>query len=161
MPKFKKNTSPAMYKKPSSFKMNGFSGFGNSPMHQNWLDTKLTNIPKKVKNTVSNTVNTVKNKFKNTTVRDVLNLSPTFNTVNKIIKKRKTKTDMTDAAKNALRNITSHSLMSTKYKKTLKRKTNTTVNTVKKLPVQKMPVADNTRLVTTPKKYNIPKKKRS
>ena len=30
MPKFKKNTSPAMYKKPSSFKMNGFSGFGDS-----------------------------------------------------------------------------------------------------------------------------------
>ena len=29
MPKFKKNTSPAMYKKPSSFKQKGFSGFGN------------------------------------------------------------------------------------------------------------------------------------
>ena len=37
MPKFKKNTSPAMYKKPSSFKMEGFSGFGNSPVQKNFL----------------------------------------------------------------------------------------------------------------------------
>ena len=33
MPKFKKNTSPAMYKR-SAFKMKGFSGFGNSPIEK-------------------------------------------------------------------------------------------------------------------------------
>ena len=33
MPKFKKNTSPVMYKR-SAFKMKGFSGFGNSPIKQ-------------------------------------------------------------------------------------------------------------------------------
>ena len=33
MPKFKPNTSSAM-KKKSPYKMNGFSGFGNSPLRQ-------------------------------------------------------------------------------------------------------------------------------
>ena len=35
MPKFKKNTSPAMYK-PSAFKMNGWSGYQNSPVKKEY-----------------------------------------------------------------------------------------------------------------------------
>ena len=38
-------------KKQSSFKMKGFSGFGNSPA-KNVLDTKLKDVPKKAKKAV-------------------------------------------------------------------------------------------------------------
>ena len=159
MPKFKKNTSPAMYKKPSSFKMNGFSGFGNSPMHKNWLDIKFKDVKKNISNKISN----VKERIGNTTIRDVIKSTPEYkiySNVKKRLNKNKPKSNnVSNAAKNAMRSLTTHGLMG--IKKTIKRKTNTTVNTVKKLPVQKMPVADNTRMFTTPNYTNISKKKRS
>ena len=155
MPKFKKNPSPAMYKKPSSFKMKGFSGFGNSPVHQNWLDTKL----KDVKKNISTKIKKVKENIGNTTVRDVLNLSPTYKQFTKVIKKiNKPKNDVSDAAKNALRSLTAQGLMGKLTRKTINPVVmpKIDIKAIKKLPV------DNTvRLFTTPKKYNIPKKRRS
>jgi len=137
MPKFKKNTSPAMYKKSSSFKMKGFSGFG-SPIEKNGiLDTKLKDVPKKVKNTVTNTFNNIKENIGNTTVKDVLitAASPHYQVFKKI-KKTYDKVKL-NALENSADAAVSGGLMGLKNKKTKKTKTKP-VKTIKKLKVKKV-----------------------
>tara|TARA_A100001515_G_scaffold451_1_gene466 strand:+ start:186 stop:593 length:408 start_codon:yes stop_codon:yes gene_type:complete len=63
-------------KKQSSFKMKGFSGFGNSPA-KNVLDTKLKDVPKKAKKAVKKGVD----RLKNMTVRDVMRVNPIFRSI--------------------------------------------------------------------------------
>ena len=64
MPKFQKS---------NGFKMKGFSYPGKSPIKKNGLlDTKLKDVPKKVKNTVTNTFNTIKSKVANATLGDAI-----------------------------------------------------------------------------------------
>jgi len=55
-------------KKQSGFKMKGFSGFGNSPVKQDLLNTKVKDIPGKVKKSVK--------KLGDKTVKDFIKMTP-------------------------------------------------------------------------------------
>tara|TARA_Y100001937_G_scaffold73433_1_gene99875 strand:+ start:188 stop:586 length:399 start_codon:yes stop_codon:yes gene_type:complete len=59
--------------KKGPFKMKGFSGFGVSPA-KNVLDTKIGDIPKKAKKAIKTGID----KFKNTTIRDVMRINPVY-----------------------------------------------------------------------------------
>ena len=73
-------------KKQSSFKMKGFSGFGVSPA-KNVLDTKIGDIPKKAKKAVKTGID----KFKNTTIRDIMRINPVYRVFDNRRKKKMTK----------------------------------------------------------------------
>ena len=146
-------------KKQSTFKMKGFSGFG-SPIEKNGiLDTKF----KDVKKNITNKFNTIKENIGNTTLRDVLKTTPHYH----VFKKIKRTTDKVKQL-NALESLADTNSLSgvmglknKKTKKTLKKTKTKPVKTIEKLNVKKMPVANNMRIVNTPKKYRVPKKKKS
>ena len=73
-------------KKQSSFKMKGFSGFGVSPA-KNVLDTKIGDIPKKAKKAIKTGID----KFKNTTIRDVMRINPVYRVFDNRRRKKMTK----------------------------------------------------------------------
>jgi len=73
-------------KKQSSFKMKGFSGFGVSPA-KNVLDTKISDIPKKAKKAIKTGID----KFKNTTIRDVMRINPVYRVFDNRRRKKMTK----------------------------------------------------------------------
>ena len=139
--------------------MKGFSGFG-SPIEKNGiLDTKF----KDVKKNITNKFNTIKENIGNTTLRDVLKTTPHYH----VFKKIKRTTDKVKQL-NALESLADTNSLSgvmglknKKTKKTLKKTKTKPVKTIEKLNVKKMPVANNTRIVNTPKKYRVPKKKKS
>tara|TARA_R100001463_G_scaffold14912_1_gene39170 strand:- start:499 stop:942 length:444 start_codon:yes stop_codon:yes gene_type:complete len=146
-------------KKQSTFKMKGFSGFG-SPIEKNGiLDTKF----KDVKKNITNKFNTIKENIGNTTLRDVLKTTPHYH----VFKKIKRTTDKVKQL-NALESLADTNSLSgvmglknKKTKKTLKKTKTKPVKTIEKLNVKKMPVANNMRIVNTPKKYRVPKNKKS
>jgi len=139
--------------------MKGFSGFG-SPIEKNGiLDTKF----KDVKKNITNKFNTIKENIGNTTLRDVLKTTPHYH----VFKKIKRTTDKVKQL-NALESLADTNSLSgvmglknKKTKKTLKKTKTKPVKTIEKLNVKKMPVANNMRIVNTPKKYRVPKKKKS
>tara|TARA_R100001509_G_scaffold161617_1_gene131262 strand:+ start:63 stop:494 length:432 start_codon:yes stop_codon:yes gene_type:complete len=65
-------------KKQSGFKMKGFSGFGNSPVKQDLLNTKIKDIPGKVKKSVK--------KLGDKTVKDVIKMTPPGQTYQRVQK---------------------------------------------------------------------------
>ena len=156
MPKFKKNTSPAMYKKSSSFKMKGFSGFG-SPIEKNGiLDTKFKDVKKNIKKTVTNTFNNVKESIGNTTLRDVLKTTPHYHVFKKI-KRSTDKVKQLDALESLADTNSLSGLMGLKNKKTKKtiKKTKTKpVKTIEKLNVKKMPTLNVKTIPTREKRYD-------
>ena len=161
------------------FKMKGFSGFGNSPIENNdLLDTKLKDVPKTIKKSVkkvskkaSDAISNVKESIGNTTIKDIIKSTPQYkiykNVKNKFTKTPK-KNDVSDAGKNAMRGLTEEGLeekvgtkRGLKEMVTIKRRPQEKIKTIKKIALQKIPVDNTIRLVTTPKKYNVPRKKKA
>ena len=67
-------------KKQSTFKMKGFGGFGNSPVKQDLLNTKVKDIPGKVKKSVK--------KLGDKTIKDFIKMTPpgqTYQSVKKVL----------------------------------------------------------------------------
>jgi hypothetical protein len=123
-------------KKQSSFKMKGFSGFGNSPA-KNVLDTKLKDVPKKAKKAVKKGVD----RLKNMTVRDVMRVNPIFRSIdNRRRRKRLSEVAVEGAGGGAAEALGRRGLMSKTMRKVGKPVKRLKMQTIPKKSIKKLPV---------------------
>ena len=116
--------------KKGPFKMKGFSGFGVSPA-KNVLDTKIGDIPKKAKKAIKTGID----KFKNTTIRDVMRINPVYRVFdNRRRTKDASKAFVGGAAGGAAEALGRKGLKSTKSGRKVE------ITKMKTIPVQKLPV---------------------
>ena len=128
-------------KKQSSFKMKGFSGFGNSPA-KNVLDTKLKDVPKKAKKAVKKGVD----RLKNMTVRDVMRVNPIFRSIdNRRRRKDASEAFIEGAGGGAAEALGSRRLMSQKMRKVGKPVKRLKMQTIPKKSIKKLPVKPKMR----------------
>ena len=123
--------------KKGPFKMKGFSGFGVSPA-KNVLDTKIGDIPKKAKKAIKTGID----KFKNTTIRDVMRINPVYRVFdNRRRTKDASKAFVGGAGGGAAEALGKKGLKSKKMRRDIEQnRRKVEITKMKTIPVQKLPV---------------------